>query len=415
MSRLSRLRPTRGVSDGGVDVGDAGPGTRGGHSRDATTTGGRRGGAAGGWRPFGRLSEGGSAMRFGAVVILLVVVGLMSGGASSLESLLIVTALWGVAAIGWNIAGGIGGALSLGHAFFLAVGAYGTVILQLRLGVSPWLGIPLAAMLAAVTAIPFGIMTLRLTGPYFALATFALAQAAYQVAVWNIPFLGGADGLAYGFNTGFGAMNWGATERPFLYVAAGLLVFAWGCSWLVSTRRLGLLLRAVRDDELAARSSGVYTTRVKIVGLMISAALTALAGGVLGRVGGSVTPDQFLVATVSLQLLVACYIGGIGTLNGPIWGTAIVIGVQNYFSLDLGSTNGSELFAAGVGLVFIVVIVAFPEGIARMSVPGLAARVSAVARGQAGQGGTDEERSDAGRPALPAAGEAVTSSDRIRT
>lgn len=329
--------------------------------------------------------EGGSALRFVVVLVLLLVVGLLSNGSGSLESLLIVTALWGVAAIGWNIAGGIGGQLSLGHAFFIAVGAYGAAIFQLRLGITPWLGIPLAAVLAALTAIPIGFMTLRLHGPYFALATFALAQAAYQVAVWNISFLGGSDGLAYGFNTGFGAMNWGATERPFLYIAAGLLLIAWGCSWLVSTRRLGFLMRAVRDDELAARSSGVYSTQVKIIGLMISAALAALAGGVLGRVGGSVTPDQFLVATMSLQLLVVCYIGGVGTLNGPIWGTLVVIGIQNYFSLDVGSANASDLFAAGVGLLFIAVIVLFPGGIARVGDSGVARRVVALGLGRSGE------------------------------
>jgi branched-chain amino acid transport system permease protein len=318
--------------------------------------------------------------RFAIVVLLLLVVGLTTSGEGSLESVLIVTIIWAVAAIGWNIAGGFGGELSLGHAFFFAIGAYGAVILQLRVGVSPWLGIPAAAFLAALAAIPIGFMTLRLRGPYFALATFAVAQAAYQVAVWNIPFLGGSDGLAYGFNTGFAAMNWGATERPFLYIAVGLLIAAWLCSWAISKRPFGFLLRAVRDDELAARTAGVYTTRVKIGGLMISAALTALAGGLLGRFDGSVTPDQFLVATVSLQLLVVCYIGGIGTLNGPLWGTAIVLGLQNYFSLDVGSANGSDLFAAGIGLLFILVILLFPGGIARLRESELVTRMRSAAR-----------------------------------
>ena len=311
-------------------------------------------------------SDGRQALRFGLVVALLLIVGLTSDSAGSLESVLAVSAIWAAAAIGWNIAGGLGGELSLGHAFFLAIGAYGGALFQSKTGISPWLGIPLSALLAALVAAPFALLTLRLTGPYFALATFAIAQAAYQVAVWNISFLGGSDGLTYTFNTGFSNMNWGGDVRPYLYIAISLLVIVWLLFWAIQRYRLGFLLRAVRDDEVAARSSGVRTTRIKVIGLMISAAIAAIAGGLLARIDGSVTPDQFLVATVSLQLLVSCYIGGIGSLNGPIWGAAIAIGIPNYVSLDVGSATASDIFAAAVGLVFVLVMILFPGGIAKL-------------------------------------------------
>lgn len=335
-----------------------------------------------GLAPIGRTDGPRALGGFGLLVIVVALIGAMVSSSGSFENVLLVTCLWGAAAIGWNISGGLGGELSLGHALFFATGAYGTVLLQLHFGITPWFGVLVSAAGTAVVAVAFGALTLRLRGPYFALGTLAVAQAGYQIAVWNISVLGGQDGLTYPLKTGAGIMSWEATQRPYFWIAIGLLTIALFVAWLVSRHRIGFMLRAVRDDEIAAASTGVRTIRVRVAGLVIGAVLTALAGGILGRFEGTVTPSQFLVPTVSLQLLVICYIGGIGTLSGPVWGTALVVGVQNYLFLKTGSDTTSTLFAAGVGCAFVLSMIVFPGGIARVVRSGrklLASRFGTVA------------------------------------
>jgi branched-chain amino acid transport system permease protein len=209
-----------------------------------------------------------------------------------------------ILAVGLNLINGTTGQFSLGHAGFMAVGAYGTAMVVIHTGIHPMVGVFLGGLAAAFAGLLVGLPTLRLTGDYLAVVTLGF-NGIILVFIQNTPFLGGAAGL-----TGLPVVtNFGWT---FTWVLLGALFIR---NLLNSSH--GRVFAAVRDNEIALRSLGVDTTRAKVIAFVVGAFWAGVAGGLLSLYRASIFPSQFQFER-SIDILAMVVLGGTGSLSGPL-------------------------------------------------------------------------------------------------
>jgi branched-chain amino acid transport system permease protein len=263
----------------------------------------------------------------------------------------------------WNIVAGIGGQLSLGHGVFLGLGCYVTGILFNDFAVPPWIGVWAGALVSLAIALVMGSMTLRMRGVFFALATVAVSLAFDQLARHYVDLTGGDNGLALRF---LGNSLWALQSRapaPFVYAGLVFVVAYYGITQCILASRFGLEMRAVRDDETAAAAAGVPVFRTKLLGFLVSAAMTALAGGLYMQFYQAIDPESAFGLGQAIQLQLPALIGGLGTAWGPIIGGGLMIVLSE--ATNWGATRAGFI---GVdilvyGLVLLLVVLWAPQGI----------------------------------------------------
>lgn len=252
----------------------------------------------------------------------------------------------------WNIIGGFGGQFSLAHSVFFAVGAYTTANLYLKAGVSPWFGLMPAAILAAALACLLSWPVFRLRGPFFAIATMAFTEVALALGNYMEWLTGGTRGMSIPFRLGFANMIF----RDRLSYALLMLGFAALCLLVVLAvhrSRLGYYLQAVRDNEQAARASGISVLRVKLTGMAISAALTGIGGGLFFMQVRVADPAALLsLFDFGVKFALIALIGGLGTIYGPILGALVVIPLESWLRATLGGVlPGANLIVLSLCLI----------------------------------------------------------------
>ncbi|MGH2945827.1 MAG: branched-chain amino acid ABC transporter permease [Solirubrobacteraceae bacterium] len=323
-----------------------------------------------------------------ALIGILIFLSFYATDRGVLLSVLIVACIWAIAGLGWNVLAGFTGQLSFGHAAFFGTGAYTMALLTTKAGVSPWIGLVAGGVAGSLLAVLVGVPTFRLRGPYFALATLALAEALRRLVAWRVDFTGGNDGIILPIDTGLEAMFF-EQNRPFAWLAIAFFVLAWGVTAWVRNSRLGYFMRAVRDDQDAAAAAGLNPLSIKLRATVVSAFITAVAGGLLARYLSGVAPDDYLGVYVSVQLLIFTFVGGIGTLSGPVVGAFLVVPLQHYLQITSGSQVSAQLAEVFFGAVLVAIILFYPKGI----VPGVARLWQKLT------GGSDERKPDEARPA----------------
>lgn len=280
-------------------------------------------------------------------------------------SVLTLIFLFGFVGIAWNLMMGFAGQLSLGHALYFGAGAYAVAILSERYGITPWIGMPTAFGIGAALAAAVGALGFRFAvrGIYFALLTIAFAEFG-RIVFEHWEFVGK--------NGGFYLKALTAANNPlvslrgnahfFYYCLLVMLVAGWALSLVLIRSRTGYRWRAIREDEDAARALGVRVFRLKLLVTAISGGLTGIAGGWFGLVGGSLFPDSVLGMRISIDMIVAPIVGGMGTLFGPILGAFLIVPL-NEWSRDVAQTlniNGLNLLL--YGLLLMTVIIVAPGG-----------------------------------------------------
>ncbi|MGZ5827099.1 MAG: branched-chain amino acid ABC transporter permease [Xanthobacteraceae bacterium] len=263
----------------------------------------------------------------------------------------------------WNVVAGIGGQLSLGHGVFLGIGCYTTGIMINKYGIPPWIGMWVGVLISLVFALVMGAMTLRMRGVFFALATVAVSLAMVQISRHFVDLTGGADGLALKF---YGNSLWAFQSRTpaaFLYAGLALMIVYYLISRWILGSKFGLEMMAVRDDEVAAAAAGVAVFRTKIIGFIVSAMMTAVAGTLYMQYYMAIDPEAAFGLSQAIQLQLPALLGGIGTATGPIIGGAIMIflsEVTNWGSTKLG-IEGLDILVYGIML--LVVVLRAPKGV----------------------------------------------------
>lgn len=252
----------------------------------------------------------------------------------------------------WNLMMGFAGQLSLGHSLYFGVGAYVVAVLAQTAGVTPWLGMIPAFILSAAIGAVVGALGFRFSvkGTYFALLTIAFAEFV-RILFEHWQFVGATGGfflraLAPG-NQPLVSLRGG--PEFFYYAHLILLVIGWLLAAGVVQSRMGYFWRAVREDEDAARALGVPAFRVKLAAVALSAGMTGIAGGWFGLMQGSLFPDTVLGMRMSIDLIIAPIVGGLGTLFGPILGAFLTVPL-NEVARDLAQNEWARDFALRIGL-----------------------------------------------------------------
>jgi branched-chain amino acid transport system permease protein len=275
--------------------------------------------------------------------------------------------LFAMLATAWNVLAGYCGQISLGHAVFFGAGAYTSTLLlqQTWLGVwaSPWVGMALGALVAALLSQIIGYPVFRLRGHYFAIATIAVGEIV-QTIVINWDAVGGARGLFVPIKRPDSLVNFQFHEskQTYYYIALALLVLALGISRAIVRSRTGYYFRAIREDQDAAAALGIPVARYKQRAMAVSAALTALGGTFYAQYVFFIDPESVLPLSLSILVCLVAVLGGVGTLWGPILGAAILVPLGEVTRVQFGGT-GKALDLVIYGLLIMIVSVVQPGGI----------------------------------------------------
>jgi len=293
----------------------------------------------------------------------------------------VVTLLYVAAATAWNLFSGFTGYISLGHAVFFGTGAYTVGIAAQDWHVTGDLEfalLPLAALAAGVVAVPFGLIALRVRRHTFVVVTIAIFFT-FQLMAYNLRFTGGSVGIPAPF------LTWAPEtyNNPFYYLAFALAAGAALLSWLIYHSRFGLQLRAIRDDEDRARGLGVRAMRVKLTAFVISGMITGLVGGLWFFFIAQVLPQYGFDPIFDLTVALMAFLGGFGTLWGPILGALVLEPIQQVMTLRLSNTYASELIW---GTLFLLVILFLARGVLPIAGEKITARRARRARRAEGEG-----------------------------
>jgi branched-chain amino acid transport system permease protein len=264
----------------------------------------------------------------------------------------------------WNILMGFAGQLSLGHALYAGLGGYVAAGLFFHYGISPWIGMFAAVATAAAGGAIVGYLGFRfsLAGVYFALLTIAFAEFT-RLAFDNWDWAGGSGGLFLKVDATVDIWNLRGGPMLFYYLMLALTVFAFVLCRTLLESRLGRYWLAIREDAEAAQAIGVPVLRCKMMAMLISAALMALAGVWGAFYYNNLFPGTAFAMDRSIEITLAPIIGGLGTLFGPIVGAVVLTGLGEIFT-DLSDV----LHIAGIkqifyGLALLVIVMFRPAGI----------------------------------------------------
>jgi branched-chain amino acid transport system permease protein len=287
----------------------------------------------------------------------------------------------------WNIIGGYTGQYSVGHAAYFGTGAYTTMILLTTKGIAPWYGMWVGIVASIVLALIIGTICFRLRGPYFVLASIAVAEIVRVTALNLTGITKGAEGILVtdipAFKIGETLITDFSSKVPYYYIALVLALTIIAVTWLVQHSKLGYFFQAIREDQDAAHSLGINLTVWKNTALVISAAFTSLAGSFYAIFVKFIDPSTVLPLDLSVQIVLISIIGGIGTIFGPVIGSLLLVPLSEALRSNViaqGLINSgliSEESGVGIflkehlaqahvliyGILVVVVILFMPEGI----------------------------------------------------
>jgi branched-chain amino acid transport system ATP-binding protein/branched-chain amino acid transport system permease protein len=289
--------------------------------------------------------------------------------------------VWAIFGLSWNLLSGYTGLISFGHAAFFGVGAYTVVLSQVYFDLSPWVTIPIAAVLGGIAGLLIGFPTFRLQGHYFALAMLAYPLAILYVFEWlglqevTLP-IKRDNPIAY--------MQF-ADHRLYTLLALAMMLATILLTRAIERSRFGMALLAIKQNEAAAEAAGINTLAWKLRAVTLSGAIAGAVGGFYAVVLLVVTPQSVFGMLVSAQALTVAMFGGVGTVWGPVIGSVILIPLAETLNAEAGS-RFPGIQGVIYGLAIICVILLAPEGLfwrlrdflRKRSVPSAAATPSAL-------------------------------------
>jgi branched-chain amino acid transport system permease protein len=297
-----------------------------------------------------------------AVLCLLVLILPLLIGDSTTVAIAIDVLLLTAAAVSWNIFSGYTGYISLGNATYYGIGAYvlalGVQDWHISGGFVPFLLLPLAGMIAGAFSVPLGWIALRTRRFTFIVITIAIFFI-FQSLSYNLRGLtGGSEGIFLPIP------DWSANlvNLPFYFVASTLVLLVILVSWCIRHSKYGLVLLAIRDDEDRVRGLGIPTGNYKLGAYVLSATLTGIVGALAIYVVGFINPATAFDQGFDLTIVTISFLGGIGTVIGPIVGGLLLVPIQAILVQQYGvvSTGFVQILLGGILLVLILLL---PEGI----------------------------------------------------
>ena len=266
-----------------------------------------------------------------------------------LIGVLTVAAIYGIWSVSWDFMSGLTGRENFGHSLFIGVGAYTAGFLNVQFGWGPWWSLPASMVVAAFFGLILGFPTLRLRGPYFALAMLSAAVIMQRLMLIFWEFTGGEEGIQDITPLIKDPLHY------YWFVLALLGAITWFLAWMARSR-WGLILRAIRGDEATCLAAGLPITTYKITSLIISAAFAGLGGALYAHYQLQVSPQLFAVVT-SITIITMVYVGGMGTIFGPVGGALLLT------LMTEGLRNFGEWRLMVYSLLLIFILFFLPNGI----------------------------------------------------
>ncbi|HJT62774.1 MAG TPA: branched-chain amino acid ABC transporter permease [Burkholderiales bacterium] len=266
--------------------------------------------------------------------------------------ILTMTCIFAIFAASWDLLAGYTGQVNFGHALFFGAGAYTSGLLSLKLGLSPWLTVWAGAAVALLFGFLVGYLCLRLRGSYLSLATLAFPLIALGLLFAFPGFSGGELGIS-------GLRRLVVTPTGNYYVAAISMLAIIFALWLLADSKFGIVLHAIRDDEVAARASGINTPRYKMAVFAIAAAAAGFAGALFAHYLRVAGPSSLEVA-LSFQVVIWGIFGGVATVYGPVAAVFLLYPLTEW----LGSFPGvGELRLLIFAVIVLLVLLFMPRGL----------------------------------------------------
>ena len=269
------------------------------------------------------------------------------------------TLMYAGLATAWNLFSGYTGYISLGQAAFFGLGAYATGItfnhISIGSGYRPFYVLPLVGLAVGLVSVPVAWIALRTRAMTFAIVTLMLLFIVQQLAFNLRSITHGSQGVAVPqptFATNF--------DRPYYFAMLSVLALAMAMCWYIRRSKLGLMLFAIREDEEKARGLGVRVTGAKLIAWALSVALTAMIGGIWGYYLFYIYPESAVDPLVMIGAVLMCFLGGRGTLWGPMIGAFVLVPAQQWALSTYGATR---LYLIAYAAVFVVVLLLLPQGI----------------------------------------------------
>jgi len=268
----------------------------------------------------------------------------------------------------WNVMMGFAGQLSLGHSLYVGLGAYAAAALYVHFGLSPWIGLGASIGLSALAGAAIGFLAFRfgVSGVYFAILTIAFAEFA-RIGFDHFAWVRGSSGLFLPVANYTTNDLWNLRGSPtmFYYLMLAMTAGAFVLCHALLRSRMGYYWLAIRESPEAAEALGVNVFRYKMVAVVISAAMTSLAGVVFAFYYNNLFPEQIFHISRSIELILAPIIGGVGTLMGPIVGAFLLTGLAEglrelMLQLGIDVPGVKQVF---YGLCLLLVVMFLPDGV----------------------------------------------------
>jgi branched-chain amino acid transport system permease protein len=298
----------------------------------------------------------------GIAVLLLLIVCPLVVSQSFFIHVMILVFMFAMLGVAWNIMGGYAGMYSFGQAAFFGIGAYTSSYLSTVYGVNPWIGLVAGGCAAALVAAAIGYPCSKLRGHYFAIASIAFAEIV-RIVFNNWKAVGAAEGLTLSMqNASFSNFLFNTSKLPYYYIMLVFLLISLAVSYFIATSKMGYYFRAIKESHQIAGSLGVDVVLYRLIAIMTSAFLSAMAGTFYAQYILYIDPGSVMLLATSIQIVLIAMLGGAGSIMGPVIGAAILIPASEYTRVTLGY-QGTGMDMVIYGLLITLISMYYPEGV----------------------------------------------------
>ena len=301
-------------------------------------------------------------MTAGVAVLLLAIVFPLVVHQSFAIHVMILVFMFGMLGVAWNIMGGYAGMFSFGQAAFFGIGAYTSSFLLMTFHVNPWIGLIAGGVVAALVAAAIGYPCSNLRGHYFAIASIAFAEIV-RVHFNNWTLVNAAEGISLPMlDESFINFMFHNSKVPYYYIMLAFLIIALVVCYFVATSKMGYYFRAIKESHDVAEVLGVNVVRYRLIAIMISAFLSAMAGSFYAQYVLYIDPESVMLLAISVQIVLLSMLGGAGSVMGPVIGAAVLIPIAEVTRVWLGH-RGTGVDMLIYGFLITIISVYQPQGV----------------------------------------------------
>jgi branched-chain amino acid transport system permease protein len=278
------------------------------------------------------------------------------------QHVMILVFMFGMTGVAWNIMGGYAGMFSFGQVAFFGIGAYTSSFLLITYHINPWLGLVVGGLIAALVGAAIGYPCSNLRGHYFAIASIAFGEIV-RTHFNNWKLIGAAEGMTLPMlSESFKNFMFHSSKLPYYYIILAFLILSLGVCYFVATSKMGYYFRAIKESHDVAKVLGIHVLGYRLIAIMISAFLTAMAGTFYAQYVLYLDPESVLILPISVQIVLIAMLGGAGSVMGPVIGAAILIPVSEITRVLLGH-KGTGVDMMIYGALITLISVYQPKGV----------------------------------------------------